>query len=62
MLDGRVGETFEKRDRQGRQKVLIPTINESQNLGGEGRSCWMAGQVRKKRDRQGRQKVLILPR
>ena len=30
----------------GGQKVLIPTIGLSINVGGEGGSCWMAGQVR----------------
>ena len=37
---------LEKSDRQGRQKVLIPTVAESINVDGDGRSCWMAGQVR----------------
>ena len=26
--------------------MLIPTIDLSRNVGGEGRSCWMAGQLR----------------
>ena len=52
---------WQGRDRQGRQKLLIPTTDESHNIGGVCRSFWMAGQVRhsEKRDRQGRQKVLI---
>ena len=43
MLDSRVGETFKKRDRQGGQKVLIPTTDAPRNVGGGGGSCWMAG-------------------
>ena len=41
--------------------MLIPTIAVSINVGDDGGSCWMAGQVRhsEKRDRHGRQKVLI---
>jgi hypothetical protein len=45
----------EKRDRRGRQKLLIPTIDLSQNAGGVCRSFWMAGQ-----DCQGGQKLLTL--
>ena len=62
MLDGRSSETFKKKgDQQRRQKLLMLTVDELRNVGGEGGSCWMAGQVRhlEKRDRQGRQEVLI---
>jgi hypothetical protein len=37
---------LKKSDRQGRQKVLMPTVAESINVDGEGKSCWLAGQVR----------------
>ena len=34
---------FGKGDRRGRQKLRVPTISLSINVGGEGGSCWMAG-------------------
>ena len=33
---------FGKGDRRGRQKLRVPTISLSINVGGEGGSCWMA--------------------
>jgi hypothetical protein len=52
---------LEKSDRQGGQKLLIPTAGLLINVDGVCRSCWMAGQVRllEKRDRHGGQKLLI---
>jgi hypothetical protein len=43
MLDGRSGEALQKRDRQGRQKLLIPTKDESIIVDGVGRLFWMVG-------------------
>ena len=53
---------LEKDDRQGRQKLLILTIDLAVNVGGEGGSSWVAGQVRhlEKEYRHGGQKLLIL--
>ena len=52
---------LEKGDRQGRQKVLIPTIGLAINVGGVCRSFWLAGQVGHSEDgdRRRRRKVLI---